>query len=177
MKSIKEIQKDAYKTLKEKFGYKNVMQSPKLVKVVLSSGTGKVTDKKRKEYIGDKLTKIAGQKSAVRAAKKSISTFKVRQGDNIGFQVTLRGEKMFAFLDKLIHVALPRTKDFRGLKSASIDGMGNVTFGIKEHTIFPECADEDIKDTFSFAFTVVVTSKKREETKTFLELLGFPFSK
>ncbi len=177
MKSIKEIQKDAYKTLKEKFGYKNVMQSPKLVKVVLSSGTGKVTDKKRKEYIGDKLTKIAGQKSAVRSAKKSISTFKVRQGDNIGYQVTLRGEKMFAFLDKLIHIALPRTKDFRGLKSNSIDDMGNVTFGIKEHTIFPECADEDIKDTFSFAFTVVTTSKKKDQTKAFLEILGFPFSK
>lgn len=177
MKSIKEIQKDAYKTLKEKFGYKNVMQSPKLVKVVLSSGTGKVTDKKRKEYIGDKLTKIAGQKSAVRSAKKSISTFKVRQGDNIGYQVTLRGEKMFAFLDKLIHIALPRTKDFRGLKSTSIDDMGNVTFGIKEHTIFPECADEDIKDTFSFAFTVVTTSKKKDQTKAFLEILGFPFSK
>lgn len=177
MKSIKEIQKEAYKTLKEKFGYKNVMQSPKLVKVVLSSGTGKVTDKKRKEYIGDKLTKIAGQKSAVRSAKKSISTFKVRQGDNIGYQVTLRGEKMFAFLDKLIHIALPRTKDFRGLKSNSIDDMGNVTFGIKEHTIFPECADEDIKDTFSFAFTVVTTSKKKDQTKAFLEILGFPFSK
>ncbi len=177
MKPIKEIQKDAYKTLKEKFGYKNVMQSPKLVKVVLSSGTGKVTDKKRKEYIGDKLTKIAGQKSAVRSAKKSISTFKVRQGDNIGYQVTLRGEKMFAFLDKLIHIALPRTKDFRGLKSTSIDDMGNVTFGIKEHTIFPECADEDIKDTFSFAFTVVTTSKKKDQTKAFLELLGFPFTK
>jgi len=177
MKSIKEIQKEAYKTLKEKFGYKNVMQSPKLVKVVLSSGTGKITDKKRKEYIGDKLTKIAGQMSAVRSAKKSISTFKVREGDNIGFQVTLRGEKMFAFLDKLIHVALPRTKDFRGLKSNSIDDMGNVTFGIKEHTIFPECADEDIKDTFSFAFTVVTTSKEKDQTKAFLEILGFPFSK
>lgn len=177
MKSIKEIQKEAYKSLKEKFGYKNVMQSPKLVKVVLSSGTGKVADKKRKEYIGDKLTKIAGQKSAVRSAKKSISTFKVRQGDNIGFQVTLRGERMFAFLDKLIHIALPRTKDFRGLKSNSIDDMGNVTFGIKEHTIFPECADEDIKDTFSFAFTVVTTSKKKDQTKAFLELLGFPFAK
>lgn len=177
MKSIKEIQKDTYKTLKDKFGYKNVMQSPKLVKVVLSSGTGKITDKKRKEYIADKLTKIAGQKATIRSAKKSISTFKVRQGDNIGLQVTLRGERMFAFLDKLIHIALPRTKDFRGLKSGSIDDMGNVTFGIKEHTIFPECADEDIKDTFSFAFTVVTTSKKKDQTKAFLEILGFPFSK
>lgn len=177
MKSVKEIQKESFKSLKDKFGYKNVMQAPRLVKVVLSSGTGKISDKKRKEFIGDRLTKIAGQKSAVRQAKKSIATFKVRQGDNIGFQVTLRGEKMFAFIDKLIHIALPRTKDFRGLKAGSIDGMGNVTFGIKEHTIFPECADEDIKDTFSFAFTVVTTSKKKDQTKAFLELLGFPFSK
>jgi large subunit ribosomal protein L5 len=177
MKAIKEIQKESYKTLKDKFGLKNVMQAPKLVKVVLSTGVGKVTDKKRKEFIGERLSKIAGQKSASRAAKKSIATFKVRQGDNIGFQVTLRGERMFAFLDKLIHVALPRTKDFRGLKSTSIDAMGNVTFGIKEHSIFPEVADEDIKDVFSFAFTVVTTSKDKELTKAFLELLGFPFEK
>ena len=177
MKSIKELQKESFKTLKEKFGYTNVMQAPKLVKVVLSVGTGKVSDKKRKEFIGEKLSKIAGQKVAIRAAKKSISTFKVRQGDNVGFQVTLRGEKMFAFIDKLIHIALPRTKDFRGLKASSIDDMGNVTFGIKEHSIFPECSDEDIKDVFSFAFTVVTTSKSKPETKAFLELIGFPFSK
>jgi large subunit ribosomal protein L5 len=177
MKSTKDIQKESFKALKEKFGLSNVMQAPKLVKVVISSGTGKVTDKKRKEFIGERLTKIAGQKAAVRAAKKSISSFKVRQGDSVGYQVTLRGEKMFAFLDKLIHIALPRTKDFRGLKTTSVDQMGNATFGIKEHTIFPECADEDIKDTFSFAFTVVTTSKKKDLTKAFLELLGFPFSK
>ncbi len=177
MKSVKEIQKESFKALKEKLGLSNVMQTPKLVKVVLSIGVGKVSDKKRKEFIGDRLSRIAGQKSAVRSAKKSIASFKVRQGDHVGFQVTLRGEKMFAFLDKLIHIALPRTKDFRGLKAGSIDGMGNATFGIKEHTIFPECADEDIKDTFSFAFTIVTTSKKKEHTKAFLELLGFPFSK
>jgi large subunit ribosomal protein L5 len=177
MKSVKEIQKESYKTLKDQFGYSNVMQTPKLVKVVLSTGTGKISDKKRKEFIGDRLSKISGQKVALRAAKKSIASFKVRAGDSIGYQATLRGERMFAFLDKLIHVALPRTKDFRGLKGNSIDEMGNVTFGIKEHSIFPECADEDIKDIFSFAFTVVVTSKKKEETKAFLELLGFPFNK
>ncbi len=177
MKSVKEIQKESFKALKEQFGYKNVMQSPKLVKVVISTGTGKISDKKRKEFIAGRLTKITGQKVALRAAKKSIASFKVRQGDSIGFQATLRGERMFAFLDKLIHVALPRTKDFRGLKNTSIDEMGNVTFGIKEHSIFPECADEDIKDVFSFAFTVVTTSKKKDQTKAFLELLGFPFAK
>lgn len=177
MATIKEKNKDSFKALKDALHLKNAMQAPKLVKVVVSVGTGKVSDKKRKEFIGERLSKIVGQKVASRAAKKSISTFKVRQGDNIGFQATLRGERMMNFLEKLIHIALPRTKDFRGLKAASIDAMGNATFGIKEHMIFPESADEDIKDVFSFAITVVVTSRKKEDTRTFLEYLGFPFSK
>lgn len=113
----------------------------------------------------------------MRAAKKSIASFKVRQGDNVGFQVTLRGDRMMNFLEKLIHIALPRTKDFRGLKATAIDDMGNITIGIKEHTIFPETADEDIKDVFSFAITVVTTSKIKANTKAFLDYLGFPFSK
>ncbi len=177
MATIKEKNKNSFKELKEKLHLKNAMQAPKLVKVVLSVGTGKVSDKKRKEFIGERLSRIGGQKVATRSAKKSISTFKVRQGDNIGFQATLRGDKMVNFLEKLIHVALPRTKDFRGLKASSIDAMGNMTIGIKEHTIFPETADEDVKDVFSLAFTVVTTTKKKEDTKAFLEYLGFPFSK
>ncbi|MFA6050593.1 MAG: 50S ribosomal protein L5 [Candidatus Paceibacterota bacterium] len=175
--TIKEKNKDSYKALKESLHLKNSMQAPKLVKVVLSVGTGKVADKKRKEFIAERLSRIAGQKVATRAAKKSIASFKVRQGDNVGFQATLRGDRMMNFLEKLIHIALPRTKDFRGLKADAIDAMGNITIGIKEHTIFPETADEDIKDVFSFAFTVVTTSKKKADTKAFLEYLGFPFSK
>lgn len=177
MTTIKEKNRDSYKALKDALGLKNSMQAPKLVKVVLSVGTGKVSDKKRKEFIAERLSRIAGQKVATRAAKKSIASFKVRQGDNIGFQATLRGERMMNFLEKLIHVALPRTKDFRGLNAKAIDAMGNITIGIKEHTIFPETADEDIKDVFSFAMTVVATSKKKSDTKAFLDYLGFPFAK
>ncbi len=177
MATIKEKNKDSFKALKEKLHLKNPMQAPKLVKVVVSVGTGKVSDKKRKEFIGERLSRIVGQKVAPRAAKKSIATFKLRQGENIGFQATLRGEKMVNFLEKLIHIALPRTKDFRGLKADSIDAMGNMTMGIKEHTIFPETADEDIKDVFSFAVTTVVSSKKKDDTREFLAYLGFPFSK
>ncbi len=177
MATIKEKNKDSFKALKDTLHLKNSMQAPKLVKVVLSVGTGKVSDKKRKEFIGERLSRIAGQKVAMRAAKKSIASFKVRQGDNVGFQATLRGDRMMNFIEKLIHIALPRTKDFRGLKADAIDAMGNITIGIKEHTIFPETADEDIKDVFSFAFTVVTTAKKKADTKAFLEYLGFPFSK
>lgn len=177
MTSLKEKNRDSYKALKDALGLKNTMQAPKLVKVVLSVGTGKVSDKKRKEFIAERLSRIAGQKVATRAAKKSIASFKVRQGDNIGFQATLRGERMINFLEKLIHVSLPRTKDFRGLNAKAIDAMGNITIGIKEHTIFPETADEDIKDVFGFAMTVVTTSKKKSDTKTFLDYLGFPFAK
>lgn len=175
--SIKEKQKQAFETMKATHGYKNVMQAPRLLKVVLSSGTGKISDKKRKEFIGDRISRIAGQKATVKQAKKSIATFKVRQGDNVGYSVTLRGERMWNFLEKLINIAFPRTKDFRGLKDTAIDAMGNMTIGIKEHMIFPETSDEDIKDVFGFAVTVVTTSKKKAETKEFFTLLGFPFSK
>lgn len=177
MQTIKEKNRDSYKALKDVLALKNPMQAPKLVKVVLSVGTGKVADKKRKEFIADRMSLIAGQKVATRAAKKSIASFKVRQGDNIGFQVTLRGDRMMNFLEKLVHVSLPRTKDFRGLNAKAIDAMGNITIGIKEHTIFPETADEDIKDVFGFAMTVVATSKKKSDTKAFLDYLGFPFAK
>ncbi len=177
MISIVEKQKKAFEKLKEKFGYKNVMQAPKVQKVVISVGTGKVVDKKRKEMIGERLMRISGQKPAVRGAKKSIASFKVRQGDEIGYQVTLRGSHMMNFLEKLINIALPRTKDFRGLKTSSVDEMGNYSFGIKEHNIFPETSDEDIKDVFSFGVTVVTSSKNKSETIEFLRLIGFPFVK
>lgn len=177
MKTIKEKEIKTFDSLKEKFGYKNVMQAPKLVKVVISTGIGKISDKKRKEFIGEKLALITGQKAAQRQAKKSIATFKVRQGDFIGYQVTLRGDRMLDFLEKFINIALPRTRDFRGLKSSAIDDMGNMTIGVKEHNIFPETAEEDIKDVFGLAITVVTTSKDKLQTKSFLEYLGFPFAK
>lgn len=177
MATIKEKEIKAFDVLKEKFSIKNIMQAPRLSKVVVSVGIGKVTDKKRKEFIADRLTKITGQKVALRAAKKSIASFKLRQGDIVGLQSTLRGDRMKDFLEKLINIALPRTKDFRGLKATAIDSMGNMSIGIKEHNIFPEAAEEDIKDVFGLSITVVTTSKDKALTKAFLELLGFPFAK
>ncbi len=176
--SIKEIQKEAFEKMKGTFSYKNVMQAPKLSKVVVSVGTGSAKDKKRAaEIIPDRLAKITGQKPSTRIAKKSIATFKLRQGDKIGYQATLRGGHMFAFLDKLLNIALPRTKDFRGISIKSVDDMGNYTLGIKEHTIFPECSDEELRDVFGMAVTVVTTSKTKKETEEFLKILGFPFKK
>ena len=126
------------------------MAAPKTKKVVINTGTGTAMkkDKNKNEAIALRLAKITGQKPSLRGAKQSISSFKVRQGDPIGAIVTLRGKRMYAFLEKLINVALPRTKDFRGLKRSAVDNIGNLTIGIKEHTIFPETADEDIKDVF-----------------------------
>ncbi len=177
VKSTYELNKDSFKGLKDKFGYKNPMQSPKLVKIVISTGTGSVKDKKKIELIADRLAKITGQKPAPRSSKKSIASFKVRQGDLVGYQITLRGKRMCDFIDKLVHIALPRTKDFRGISRTAVDQMGNYTLGIKEHTIFPETSDEDLKDVFGFGATIVTSSKKKEETIAFLEYLGFKFKK
>jgi large subunit ribosomal protein L5 len=164
----------SFDALKETFGYKNKLQAPKLVKVVLSTGTGKIKDKKKVELIQDRLAKISGQKTAPRGAKKSIATFKVRQGDIIGYQVTLRGARMYDFLDKLVHIALPRSRDFRGLTPEAIDAMGNMTIGIKEHTIFPEASDENLTDVFGFAITIVSTAKDKKEAAAFYRHLGVP---
>jgi large subunit ribosomal protein L5 len=172
-----ERQNKAKAALKETFGYKNVMQIPKVTKVVVGVGVGSVSDKKRKELIFDRLSLITGQKPAERAAKKAIATFKSRKGDIIGYQVTLRGARMWGFLDKLLHIALPRTRDFRGLKVNAFDDMGNYSLGIKEHTVFPETGDEDVKDVFGLGVTVVTTAKTKEEATALLTHLGFPFAK
>lgn len=166
-----------YETLKSEFGYKNVMQAPKLEKVVISVGTGRVQDKAKIALIQDRLARITGQKASPRPAKQSIASFKLREGDIIGYQVTLRGKRMIHFVDKLIHLALPQTRDFRGLKVTAIDEMGNYTLGIKEHSIFPECADEDSKDVFSFAVTLVTTAKTKKESEAFLRHIGLPLHK
>ncbi len=146
MKTVKEKNNNAFEVLKDTLGLKNKMQAPRLVKVVVSSGIGSQKDKKKIELIGDRLGKITGQKPAVRGAKQSISNFKSRQGDPVGYQITIRGKRMYDFLDRLLNIALPRTRDFRGISARSLDDMGNYTIGIKEHTIFPETTDEDIKD-------------------------------
>lgn len=177
MKTVRELQKESVAKLQKQFGLKNVMQSPKLVKLAISTGIGSVKDKKKIELIADRLAKITGQKPATKGSKKSIASFKVREGDPVGYQITLRGSRMYDFLDKLINIALPRTKDFRGIPRNSVDDMGNYTLGIKEHTIFPETADEELKDVFGFAITVVTTSNNKELTLAFLESIGFPFKK
>lgn len=177
MITIKEKQNKAYEALKTKLGYTNKMQCPKVTKVVVNTGVGSIKDKKKLEIVADRLAKITGQKASPRQAKQSIASFKLRQGEIVGYQVTLRGDRMNAFLDKLINVALPRTKDFRGLSDKSIDAVGNYSIGIKEHTIFPETSDEDIKDVFGMTITVVTTSKTKEETKALLTYLGFPIIK
>ncbi len=175
--TIKEKLKLAYPKLKEKYGYKNAMQAPKIEKILISVGTGKMSraDKKRQEFVVSRLAIITGQKPSARPAKKSIASFKLREGEIIGQLVTLRGARMMGFLDKFINIAIPRTKDFRGFSARSIDAMGNYSIGIKEHTIFPETADEDLKDVFPMAVTIVLSTNKKEESKDLLEMLGFPF--
>ena len=177
--TIKEKEAEVFSKMKEVFGYKNAMAAPKMKKVVINVGTGTMMkkDKNKNEAIGDRLSKITGQKTALRGAKQSIASFKTRQGDPVGIMVTLRGKKMYAFLEKLINVALPRTKDFRGINRTVVDNIGNLTIGIKEHTIFPETADEDIRDVFGMSITLVGTAKTKKEGTVFFELLGIPFKK
>lgn len=177
METIKEKQNNVFASLKDAFSYKNVMQAPRITKVVVSTGTGKIQDKQKIALIEDRLAVITGQKASPRQAKKSIATFKLREGDVIGYQVTLRGSRMNAFLDKLIHVALPQTRDFRGLKVTAIDEMGNYTLGIPEHTIFPETVDEELKDVFGFSVTIVTTAKSKAEAEALLRHIGLPLQK
>lgn len=170
----KEKQASTFETLGKEFKYKNVHESPKLMKIVVSSGVGSAKDKARLKLVEDRLGRITGQKPAPRSAKQSIAQFKVREGDVVGYQVTLRGARMYEFLDKLVHIALPRTRDFRGLSAGAIDEMGNLTIGLREHTIFPEAAEEDLKDVFGMAITLVTTAKSKEEAEAFFRHLGIP---
>lgn len=176
-KTVYELNKESFDALKTKLGLKNPMQAPRLEKVVISCGFGSVKDRNKIELIENRLSKITGQKPAVRRTKKAIASFKTRLGDPIGYQITLRGKRMYDFLDRLINIALPRTKDFRGLSRTSVDAMGNYTIGIKEHTIFAETSDEDLRDVFGFAITLVTTSSDKNATLAFLEHIGLPLKK
>lgn len=174
MKSTNTTTKELFIKLKDKFGYTNLMQSPKIEKVIVTTGVGSISDKKKIDLIKDRLARITGQKPAATVAKKSIAAFKLREGNVIGYKVTLRGARMHQFLDKLIHVSLPRTRDFRGLKIAAIDSMGNYTIGIKEHTIFPETSDEELKNVFGFGITIVTSANTKEEAESLLKEIGLP---
>ena len=175
--TVKEKEVEAYEKMKSAFSYKNRMATPVMQKVVINVGTGTAIkkDKNKNDDIAKRLAKITGQKPATRGAKQSVASFKTRKGDPIGIMVTLRGKRMYAFLEKLINIALPRTKDFRGINRTAVDSIGNLTIGIREHTIFPETADEDIRDVFGLSITLVCTAKNKKEGTAFFELLGIPF--
>jgi len=177
--TVKEKEEKAFESMKGAFSYKNKMAAPKLLKVTINVGTGSAMkrDNKWNEAVAERLAKIAGQKSVLKGAKQSIASFKIRQGDPVGVMVTLRGARMYAFLEKFLNIALPRTKDFRGINRGAVDNVGNLTMGIKEHTIFPETADEDIKDIFGMSMTMVSTAKTQSEGLEFYTLLGVPFKK
>ena len=177
MKPIKEKQAEAFTSMKGDFGYKSKFAAPRLVKVVVSATTGRAKDKNRNELVMDRLAKITGQKPSLRAAKKSIAAFKVREGDKIGVAVTLRGARMMGFLDKFFNVVIPRMRDFRGFEKKSVDEIGNITLGLKEQTIFPETADEEIRDVFGMSVTIVTTAKTKPEALAFFGILGVPFKK
>jgi len=170
--------KEVIPKMKEKFDYKNNLAVPKIMKTVVNVGIGNILkDEKNQELISKELALITGQKPMPTQARKAIAGFKVREGMIIGLKVTLRGEKMFDFLSRLINVAIPRTRDFRGFSSKSVDKGGNLTMGIKEHIIFPEASQEDIKRIFGLEVTVVTASKNREEALELFKLLGFPIKK
>lgn len=179
MKSVKELEAKSFETLKGEFGYKNPLSAPRLVKVVVTVGTGKgiKNDKDFNKKVSDRIAKITGQQPAIRKAKKAIASFKTRQGDAIGVVVTLRGNRMYDFMDRLLNVAFPRTKDFRGVNISGVDQLGNMSLGIKEHTIFPEIKDEELKDIFSLGINIVTTARSKKEAEEFLKLIGMPFVK
>ncbi len=165
------------KAMMEKFGYKNVMEIPRIEKVVLNMGVGEaVANPKVMDAAVADMTMIAGQKPVITRAKKSIATYKIRQNMPIGVKVTLRGARMFYFLDKLMNVALPRVRDFRGVNPNSFDGRGNYSMGVKEQLIFPEIDYDKIDKVRGMDIIVVTTAKTDEEARELLKLLGMPFS-
>ncbi|MEK7659474.1 MAG: 50S ribosomal protein L5 [Patescibacteria group bacterium] len=167
--------KEVIPSMMAKFGYKNIMAIPKIEKVVINVGSGRIdSEPKFKERIQKDIAAICGQKPASRSAKKSISGFKIREGMTVGLISTLRGKRMYDFLDRLISVALPRSRDFRGIDSKSFDQKGSLNMGIREQIIFPEVNYESSKDIFPFQITVVTTAGTKEEGMELLKLMGFP---
>ncbi len=165
-------------TLIEEFGYKNVMQVPKLQKIVVSKGVGAaVADKKLIDHAVEELTKISGQRAIATISKKDVATFKLRKGMPIGAKVTLRGEQMYEFLDRLVTSALPRVRDFNGIKATGFDGRGNYNLGIVEQIIFPEIDIDKINKISGMDITFVTTASTDKEAKSLLTELGLPFKK
>ena len=167
---------EAVPALQQKFGYKNVMMIPRLEKIVINMGLGDCKDNaKALETAVAELTEIAGQKPQVTQAKKSIANFKVREGMNVGAKVTLRGARMEEFMDKLVNIALPRVRDFRGVSTKAFDGRGNYALGIREQLLFPEIEYDKVEKIRGMEMIFVTTAQTDEEAKELLRLLGVPF--
>jgi len=176
--------KEVIPTMMQKFGYKNAMAVPKIEKVVINTGfgrdiVGKTNQEQEKiqEVILNDLSLISGQRPILSQAKKSISAFKIRKGLPIGAVVTLRKKKMYDFLERLINIALPRSRDFRGIDQKCIDKDGNLTIGVKEHIVFPEVSPENVKNIFGLEITVVTSTKNKEKIIELLRLMGFPIKR
>lgn len=164
-------------TLLKEGVYKNKMAVPKFQKVVISTGVGSVKDEAKKKAIIQSLAAITGSAVSSRAAKISIASFKLREGEIIGYAVTLRGKRMYDFLTRLINVTIPRIRDFRGLDQKIVDAMGNMTIGFKDHTVFPEAAEQDVRSAFGLAVTIVTSAKTAREARDLFVKSGFPFGK
>jgi len=179
MANFETLYKDVIKkSLVEKFGYKNPHEIPKLTKIVLNMGVGAaVTDKKKLNNAMDELALIAGQKPVMTSARKSIATFKVREGMPIGCKVTLRSERMYEFLERLVNIALPRIRDFHGITGKNFDGKGNFAFGIKEQIVFPEINYEKVEDIRGLDVVICTTAKTDEEAKYLLTSFNLPIKK
>lgn len=169
---------DVVKGLQEKYNYKNVMQIPKVTKVVINMAVGEaVTNSKALDAAVNDMTIISGQKPLITKAKKSIAAFKIREGMNLGCKVTLRGERMYEFLDKLMNLTLPRVRDFHGVSVTGFDGRGNYTLGLKEQLIFPEIEYDKVDKARGMDITIVTTAETDEEGRYMLKLMGMPFEK
>lgn len=179
MNRFEELYKsDVLPKMKERFGITNDLAAPRIEKVIINAGLGKsLMDQSYADTAVEVLEKISGQKAVTTIARKSISNFKIREGMVVGAKVTLRGERMYAFLDKLIHVGLPRVRDFRGISKTAFDGQGNYSLGFKEHIVFPEISSDDVEKLIGMEVNIVTTAQNNEQGLALLEELGFPFEK
>lgn len=175
---LEKYNKEVVPILKKEFEYENVMAIPKITKVVVNIGTGRIVrETKVVDSMAKDLALMTGQTPVKTKAKVAIASFKTRKGLEIGLKVTLRGQRMYDFMDRLINIVLPRTRDFRGIKLSSVDKFGNLTMGIKEHIVFPEVVLESSKNIFGMGITVVSTAKTKEEAEKLFRLMGFPLAK
>ncbi|MFA5574509.1 MAG: 50S ribosomal protein L5 [Brumimicrobium sp.] len=174
----KQYKEEIVPSLQKQFGHKSVMRVPKIEKIVISQGLGQaVADKKIIDSALEDIAIITGQKAIATLSKKDVSNFKLRKGMPVGTKVTLRGDKMYEFLDRLISIALPRTRDFRGVSAKGFDGRGNFNMGVKEHIIFPEIDIDKVNKILGMDITFVTTTESDEEAKALLDAFGFPFTK